>query len=57
MKFTPEGGNIQMNLTADDEKVLVSVKDDGQGINAEILPHIFRNFRRAIKQSRAIKPD
>jgi signal transduction histidine kinase/CheY-like chemotaxis protein len=44
LKFTPEGGNIQMNLTADDEKVLVSVKDDGQGINAETLPHIFRQF-------------
>jgi len=44
LKFTPEGGNIQINLTADDEKVLVSVKDDGQGINSETLPRIFRQF-------------
>lgn len=44
MKFTPENGNIELNLEADDEKVLISVKDDGQGIGAETLPHIFRQF-------------
>lgn len=44
LKFTPESGNIQINLTVDDEKVLVSVKDDGQGINTETLPRIFRQF-------------
>lgn len=44
LKFTPEGGNISVNLSADDKKVLISVEDDGQGINAETLPHIFRQF-------------
>jgi PAS domain S-box-containing protein len=44
LKFTPEGGNIQVNLAAADEKVLISVKDDGQGISAETLPRIFRQF-------------
>ncbi len=44
LKFTPEDGNISVNLSANDRKVLISVEDDGQGINAETLPHIFRQF-------------
>ena len=44
LKFTPEGGNVSVNLSAGDGKVLISVEDDGQGINAETLPHIFRQF-------------
>jgi PAS domain S-box-containing protein len=44
LKFTPEGGNIQLSLRAVDGKVLISVKDDGQGISVETLPHIFRQF-------------
>ena len=44
LKFTPEGGNIELNLTASDEKVVIFVKDDGQGISDETLPFIFRQF-------------
>lgn len=44
LKFTPEGGAIKINLTADHETVLVSVKDNGQGIGKETLPRIFRQF-------------
>jgi len=44
MKFTPENGNIQLNLDGKDGKVVISVKDDGQGISAATLPHIFRQF-------------
>jgi signal transduction histidine kinase/CheY-like chemotaxis protein len=44
LKFTPEGGNINLNLTVNDGKVLISVRDDGQGISPETLPHIFRQF-------------
>ncbi len=44
LKFTQEGGNIQINLTTDSKEVSVSVTDNGQGINAETLPRIFRQF-------------
>ncbi|HEY0461172.1 MAG TPA: ATP-binding protein [Pyrinomonadaceae bacterium] len=44
LKFTPENGNIQLNLDAEDGRVVISVKDDGQGISAATLPHIFRQF-------------
>jgi PAS domain S-box-containing protein len=44
LKFTNENGNINLTLTSKDGKVLISVKDDGQGISADTLPHIFRQF-------------
>ena len=44
LKFTPEGGNVQLKLASTDGKIVISVKDDGQGISPETLPHIFRQF-------------
>lgn len=44
IKFTPPGGKIQINLAVKDKQAVVSVKDNGQGISAEFLPNIFRQF-------------
>lgn len=44
LKFTPEGGEIQISLRTEDDIVEVSVKDTGQGINPEYLPRIFTQF-------------
>jgi PAS domain S-box-containing protein len=44
LKFTPENGHIQLNLAAHDDRVVISVEDNGHGISAETLPHIFRQF-------------
>lgn len=44
LKFTPEGGRVGLYLTSRDDNALISVKDDGQGISPETLPHIFRQF-------------
>ena len=44
LKFTPESGNVAINLKTENDTATVSIKDDGQGINAETLPHIFRQF-------------
>ncbi|PYS99580.1 MAG: hypothetical protein DMF63_10860 [Acidobacteria bacterium] len=45
-KFTPEGGRIEVFLTADDEHVHVSVKDNGIGIKPEFLSLVFERFRQ-----------
>lgn len=44
IKFTPEDGNISIDLFADDKQVTVTVEDSGQGISAEDLPNIFNRF-------------
>lgn len=44
IKFTPEGGKISICLTEDAESVKVSVRDNGIGIRAEVLQHVFEKF-------------
>jgi CheY-like chemotaxis protein/two-component sensor histidine kinase len=47
VKFTPRGGRIQVELSRVDSLVELRVIDNGQGITAELLPHIFERFRQA----------
>ncbi len=47
LRFTPDGGKIEVALKADGEKMLVSVHDNGPGISEEALPYIFERFYRA----------
>lgn len=54
IKFTTEGGNVEIDLSAENEFVVVKIKDNGVGINAEFLPFVFERFRQDaanIKQS------
>jgi PAS domain S-box-containing protein len=46
IKFTPKGGDVQVRLEQNDLRVLIIVNDSGQGIAAELLPHIFERFRQ-----------
>jgi PAS domain S-box-containing protein len=46
-KFTPKGGRIDVRLERRaDSQVEVSVSDTGQGIEPELLPHLFERFRQ-----------
>lgn len=47
IKYTPPGGAIQLRLRPGDTGCELRVKDNGIGINAEEIPHVFEPFRRA----------
>lgn len=46
IKYTPEGGTVDVTLDIDGEYVVVEVRDNGLGIPAANLPHIFEQFYR-----------
>jgi len=45
IKYTPSG-EVTVNVTGSDDKVIVSVTDSGLGIPSEDLPHLFQKFYR-----------
>ena len=47
IKFTPSGKSIYLTLTELNEKILVSVKDEGCGIPSESLKKIWTRFYKA----------
>jgi signal transduction histidine kinase len=46
LKFTPRGGQVQVNLTDAPEGAILQVRDTGPGIPAAELPHVFERFFR-----------
>lgn len=44
IKFTPAGGRIDLHARQSGDKVLISVRDNGGGILAVHLPHIFDRY-------------
>ena len=52
IKFTPERGSVKLLATPQDSQVLFQVSDDGTGIPADNMSHIFDNFWQARKSDR-----
>jgi signal transduction histidine kinase len=49
IRYTPEGGTIEIGAKQRGQSIEVWVKDNGQGIPEEKLPHIFKRFYRTDK--------
>jgi PAS domain S-box-containing protein len=47
IKFTPAGGVVDVEVRQNEETAEVIVGDNGQGIEAKFLPHVFDRFRQA----------
>ena len=47
LKFTPEGGRVQLTLKGDEARARITVTDTGEGISSDFLPHVFDRFRQA----------
>jgi signal transduction histidine kinase len=44
LKYTPPGGSIDIAVADDGDDVLLTVRDSGVGISADLLPHVFDVF-------------
>jgi signal transduction histidine kinase len=47
IKFTPDGGRVDVSIEHVGAAAEIKIVDTGQGISAELLPHIFERYRQA----------
>ncbi len=47
IKFTPDGGKLTLSIRIHEKKALFSIKNSGQGIPKEELPHVFERFYKS----------
>ncbi len=53
VKYTPEGGRITITQSGDNERISVTVRDNGVGMDEETQRHIFEKYYR---QDTAVSP-
>ena len=55
MKFTPEGGSIEVSIKDLDEKVMITVEDSGIGIDKKYHKTIFNRFNQVMNSNSVSK--
>jgi len=45
-KFSAPGGRIEVSVIRDGSRAVIEVRDNGAGVSAEFLPHMFDRFRQ-----------
>lgn len=47
VRYTPDNGRIQVDISREGEQAVISVQDNGIGISADMLPRVFDLFTQA----------
>jgi PAS domain S-box-containing protein len=47
IKFTPDGGQVTVQLLRKESEAYITVSDTGMGIDPEFLPYVFERYRQA----------
>lgn len=56
IRYTPEGGTVELRLEREDRGIVLTVTDSGPGIAHEDLPHVFDRFYVADRY-RPVRPE
>jgi PAS domain S-box-containing protein len=54
LKFTPPGGRIDVVLRRELDTLVLEVEDTGEGIPADVLPHVFERFQQGDGGTRGV---
>ncbi len=52
LKFTPEGGHVEVNLSARDGRAIIQVRDNGIGIDQASQEKLFQRFYQSDRKNR-----
>src|SRR5690348_13592441 len=52
-KYSGEGGRIVLALSKEGDQAVLSVRDDGDGISSDDLPHVFEPYFRGSNSAKA----
>ena len=52
LKFTPEGGQINLHIQESQGDIIVEIRDNGYGISESDLPHIFKRYFKSYSNER-----